>query len=176
MLLADSNYIDLSVIHQIFYQNIWYVIRMLGTSYILFYWLPIKLFPQEYTGGGIQKIVYNFVYMVSYIEVVFTFLIFIKIFSIVIFILVMLLTKLAFMKWYYKDSIGELFFKIRTVPMVWVMDLLDGSGELKDYFHFPFRKRCQSYLHGDFQKRDSFSQKIDLSLIRGFKSKNLRSF
>ena len=141
MLLADSNYIDLSVIHQIFYQNIWYVIRMLGTSYILFYWLPIKLFPQEYTGGGIQKIVYNFVYMVSYIEVVFTFLIFIKIFSIVIFILVMLLTKLAFMKWYYKDSIGELFFKIRTVPMVWVMDLLDGSGELKDYFHFPFRKR-----------------------------------
>jgi hypothetical protein len=131
MLPHDVYFIDLQLIDHIFSKNIWYIVKILMVSYLIFYWLPLKIFPQEYTGEGIQKVVFNFVYMVSYVEVVMTFLIFIKIFSILIFILVLIMTKLAFMKWYYKKDLKEIFFKMRFGLMTWFLDFLDKPAEMK---------------------------------------------
>jgi len=134
MLSPDVYFVDLNIIYQIFSQNIWYISKILITSYILFYWLPTKIFPQEFTGVGIQKIVYNFIFMVAYVEIVVTFLIFIKIFTLLLLILSFFLTKLAFLKWYYKKDIFVLLTTLRVSLMLRVLNFFDYPVKTKTEF------------------------------------------
>ena len=124
-------FIDLHVIHDIFVKNIWYLTRLLIVSYAIFYWLPVKLFPQEHTGSGVQKIVFNFVYMIAYVETVVTFMVFIKIFSLPLFFVVLILTKLAFLKWYYKKNIYQTINKLRIKTILFIFGAMDNVAALK---------------------------------------------
>jgi hypothetical protein len=134
VLSPDTYFIDVNIIYQIFVKNIWYLSRLLIVAYAIFYWLPIKIFPQEFTGKGVQKIVFNFTYMVAYVEVVVTFLVFIKAFSLLLFIFALILTKLAFLKWYYKKNIVEYLNNLRTSMMLMTLDMLDMPKEnLKNF-------------------------------------------
>jgi len=144
-------FIDLHVIHDIFLKNIWYLSRLLIVACAVFYWLPVKLFPQEHTGTGVQKIVFNFVYMVAYIEIVVTFMVFIKIFSLILFFVVLILTKLVFLKWYYKKNIYQTINKIRINIVVSVFGAMENPVALKI--------KLQSVLHKkilDFEKSITF--------------------
>ena len=131
MFSPDVYFIDLNIIYQIFSKNIWYIGKILVAAYILFYWLPTKIFPQEYTGRGMQKVVFNFLYMVAYVEVVVTFLIAIKVFTILLFFIVLILTKLAFLKWYYKKDISTYLNNLRTKLMLWALNIFDHPESLK---------------------------------------------
>ncbi len=123
-------FLDLDVIYQILIKNIWYIVKILILAYGMFYLLPTKLFPQEYTGEGMQKVVFNFVYMTAYIEIVVTFLIFIKAFSLLLFIFMLVLTKLAILKWHYKKDIFHIFVYIKVSAMVFFLHLLDNKKEV----------------------------------------------
>jgi len=135
MFSPDVYFIDINVIYQIFAKNIWYISKLLIVAYVLFYLLPIKIFPQKHTGIGVQKIVFNFIYMVAYIEVVVTFLVFIKIFSLLLFIFVLVATKLAFLKWYYKKNIILYINHLRVHIMLRILNLLDYPKSIKDGFY-----------------------------------------
>jgi hypothetical protein len=104
-------------------------------SALVFYYLPTKIFPQEYTGEGIQKIVFNFVYMIAYVEIVLTLLIFLKIFSIVLFIFVLILTKLLILKFIYKKDILQIMAELRMKSMFFFLDILDNPKEVKNNFN-----------------------------------------
>ncbi len=143
----DFYFVDLNIIYQIFSKNIWYIFKIFVVAYAAFYWLPTLIFPQEHTGNGVQKIVFNFVYMVAYIEVVVTFLIFIKIFSLIIFIFVLIATKLAFLKWYYKKNISLYLNRLRVSFMLWSLDVLENPKKLKIWAWEFFKKKVL-----DFQK------------------------
>ncbi|MCF6172806.1 MAG: hypothetical protein L3J44_03370 [Campylobacteraceae bacterium] len=131
MLTPDVYFIDVNIIYQIFTKNIWYISKILIVAYMLFYWLPVKIFPQEYTGQGVQKIVFNFIFMIAYVEVVVTFLIFIKIFTLLLFIFILIATKLAFLKWYYKKNIISLLNNLKVNIMLWILDFFDHPSSLK---------------------------------------------
>ncbi len=132
MFSPDVYFIDINIIYQIFAKNIWYISKILIVAYILFYWLPTKIFPQEYTGQGVQKIVFNFIFMTAYIEIVITFLIFIKIFTLLLFIFILIATKLAFLKWYYKKNITLLLNSSRVSMMLWFLNLLDNPKQQRE--------------------------------------------
>ncbi len=132
MFSPDVYFIDINIIYQIFAKNIWYISKILIIAYTLFYWLPTKIFPQEYTGQGIQKIVYNFIYMIAYVEVVVTFLIAIKIFTLLLFIFILIGTKLAFLKWYYKKNVTLLLSRLRVSMMLWILDFFDNPKNIRD--------------------------------------------
>jgi len=157
MLPQDVYFIDLNIIYQIFVKNIWYIARLLMVSYVLFYWTPSKIFPQEYTGRGMQKVVFNFIYMVAFIEVVVTFLIFIKVFSLFLFIIVLIATKLAFMKWFYKRNVIEYLNNLRINTMLWFLDLLDNPNDVKEagknYIHTKFIHFQQSITFYSIMKQ-----------------------
>lgn len=139
MFLPDASFIDLHVISTIFYKNIWYLIKLLLVAYVVFYYTPSKIFPQEHIKSGMQKIVFNFVYMTAYIEIVVPFLIFIKIFSLLLFILVIIATKFSFMHFYYKRDIFKIMNDLRINLMLKVLNILDKPNEFKQnllkYFH-----------------------------------------
>ena len=144
-------FIDLHVIHDIFLKNLWYLCRLLIVAYTVFYWLPVKLFPQEHTGVGVQKIVFNFVYMVAYVEVFVTFMVFVKIFSLILFFVVLVLTKLAFLKWYYKKDIYQ------TVNKRWINVVVSIFGAMEN--PVAVKIKLQNALHKkilDFEKLITF--------------------
>jgi len=132
MLSQSVYFVDINIISQIFTKNIWYLTKLLIMSYVMFYWVPLKIFPQEHTGRGMQKIVFNFVYMVSYVEIVITFLVFVKAFSIFLFLFVLVATKLSFLKWYYNLDIASILNYLRIDVMLWFFRLMDKTKEVKE--------------------------------------------
>ncbi len=118
-------YIDLSVLFQLYQNNIWYILKILIMGYVAFIWLPKLIFPQEHTGSGMQKVVYNAVFMITYIEIVIPSLVLMKIFSILIFAIALFATKLAFLKWYYKRSPLEYLVNLKKTILLWIFDTLD---------------------------------------------------
>ena len=102
--MSDSNiyFIDSNIIYQILQNNLWYLAKLLIMAYVVFYWLPVHIFPQTQAGKDIQKVIFNFIYMTVYIETVVPFLILIKAFSIALFIFTLIFTRLLVLKWYYK--------------------------------------------------------------------------
>ena len=125
-------FIDVNVAHEILIKNIWYIFKILLVGYFVFYWIPSKVFPQEHTGVGIQKVIYNLVYMVAFVETVVPFLIFIHIFSLFLFVIILLLVKIAFMKWYYKVNISHSANALKTNSMLFFLDAFDKPRELRD--------------------------------------------
>ena len=131
MLPQDVYFVDLGVVYTLFYKNMWYLVKLLLVAYFIFYYVPTKIFPQEHIKSGIQKLVFNFIYMTAYVEIVVAFLVFIKVFSLIFFLLVLLLTKFAFMKFYYKQDIYKIMNDIRIKLMLKTLDMLDNPKRFK---------------------------------------------
>jgi hypothetical protein len=122
--------LDFGVIDGIFWQNLYYLIKLLIVSAFLFYYLPSFLFPQNYKRYSVEKVVVNFVYMTVYVEVVVTFMIFMKIFSITLFIIVLFFTKFLFLKYYYKKEVIKILNSNRIKLMIFVLEFLDAPKNL----------------------------------------------
>jgi len=144
MLPQDLYFVDLNVVYTLLYNNIWYIIKLLLVSYMIFYYLPSKIFPQEHIKSGVQKVVFNFIYMTAYVEIVVTFLVFIKIFSLLLFLLVLFLTKLVFMKFYYKQNIFKILDDTRIKLMLKSLNFLDNPRS--------FKQNITNYMHDKIVK------------------------
>jgi len=142
MLPQDVYFVDLGVVYTLLYKNLWYLAKLLLVAYFIFYYLPSKIFPQEHIKSGIQKIVFNFIYMTAYVELVVAFLVFIKAFSLLFFLFVLFLTKLAFLKFYYKQDIFKIMNAIRIKVMLRTLDILDNPNG--------FKKQGQQYIRKKF--------------------------
>lgn len=141
MLPHDAYFIDLNIPYEILTANIWYLFKLCLVSYFLFYWLPSKVFPQEHMKNKIEKVVFNFIYMIAYIELVVTFLIFTKIFSLLFFILVLLMTKVLFLKFYYKKDIFVLINNLRIKIMLGMLNILDNPKAFKEDIFRAFKTK-----------------------------------
>jgi len=130
--MNDVYFVDLDFINSVFFQNLHYLIKMLIILSIFFYFLPNWLFPQPFKKFSIKKIIYNLVLMVAYVETFVTLLIFLKIFSLPLFFILLIVTKIAFLKFYYKQDIGNIIneFKIRSFSII--SDILDTPGIIKN--------------------------------------------
>ena len=121
--------LDFGIIDKIFWQNLYYLIKLLIVSAVLFYYIPSKIFPQSYKDYSVEKVVVNFVYMVFYVEIVVTFMIFVKIFSITLFIIVLFFTKFLFLKYYYKKDVIKYLNNKRIKVMFLVLEFLEAPRE-----------------------------------------------
>jgi len=130
--MNDVYFVDLDVIQTVFSQNFGYLIKMLVILPLFFYFLPSWLFPQPFKKFSVKKVVYNLVLMAAYIETFVTLLIFLKIFSLPLFAIVIVLTKLAFLKFYYKKEITSIFNELKIASFSLISDILDSPGYLKE--------------------------------------------
>jgi len=119
-------FVDETIIHKIIFQNSFSLIKLLLVTYILFYYLPKKIFPQPKTAFQIEIIVINMVYMISYIEIFVTLFVFLRVFSIPIFLILLVATKFFFIKFYDKKDPFEILANIKTSFMIQILDILDN--------------------------------------------------
>jgi len=123
--LLKDEYLDLEIIHKIIYLNIKNALLLFIIAYLLFLFLPRRLFPQRYAGAGIENIISNILYMLAYIEIVVPLMVFLKIFTLPSFLAVLFLTKLAFVKFYYKQDPKEYLLNLKSKILIVVYDFLD---------------------------------------------------
>ena len=119
-------FIDETIINEIFFQNSFALIKLLLVTYILFYYIPRKIFPQPKTSFQIEIIVINMIYMVSYVEIFITLFIYLKIFSIPMFLILLVATKFFFIKYYEKKDPFKILKDVKISFMIKTLDILDN--------------------------------------------------
>ncbi len=84
-------------------------LKLIVSAYLLFYWIPKKVLPQEYIDNPLDGIMFNIIHMVAVITLVFPLFIYIKTFGFLFLIIFFVLVKLFFLKFYYKKNISVHF-------------------------------------------------------------------
>lgn len=87
-------------------------LKLSVASYLLFFWIPGKIFPQDYIDNRLDRIMFNIIHMVAVITLIFPFFIYIKVFGIVFVIIFFITIKLLFIKFFYKRNIKIHFREI----------------------------------------------------------------
>ena len=80
-------------------------LKLIVSAFLLFFWIPRKVLPQEYIGNTLDRIMFNIIHMVAIITLVFPLFIYIKIFGFLFLIIFFISLKLFFLKIYYKKNV-----------------------------------------------------------------------
>ncbi|MFZ2889933.1 hypothetical protein [Sulfuricurvum sp.] len=93
---------------------------------LFFYWVPSKIFPQIGIKDWSDKVMFNVLYMLIYIEIMIPFMLLLGIYSFPLFLVVLVLTKLVMMKYYHKITLSIYFFKLHNHFMTTILNILDN--------------------------------------------------
>ena len=123
-------YIDYSILNHILWINIPAAFLLFVVAYLLFIFLPRRVFPQKYSGGGIENIISNILYMLVFIELSVPLLVLLKIFNIITFFFALFGLKLFFVRTVYKQSIGVYLINLKNSVLSNLYDFLDNYKEI----------------------------------------------
>jgi len=146
------------------------------SGYLLFFWIPNKVFPQDYIENKLDKIVFNIIHMVALITLVFPFFIYIKVFGFTFMIFFFIILKLIFIKYYQKHSISTYLKKLSNKTIYSTLRFLeDVNSPIKNFItskkerflSFVSKLDYQSTLCGTFTSF-LFIYSLFIRLYRGF--------
>lgn len=125
------DYIDFIALPWVFEVLIPEFIKLIFMMVLFFYWIPSKVFPQIGIRDSYDKVMFNILYMVLYIEIVIPLMLISKIYSFPLFILTLFMAKLLVMKFYQKIALRLYFIKLQNRIMITVLDMLDDFSGFK---------------------------------------------
>ncbi len=128
--MQRERFIDYSILYNVFSINLHGIVVLFSVAYILFIFLPRRIFPQHYAGAGIENIISNILYMLVFIELVVPLLVFIKLFNTFTFIASLIGAKLFFVKFYEKRSVKAYLLAKRIAIMVAIFHFFDNYREI----------------------------------------------
>jgi len=138
--------IDLKLSLEIFWLNFGMFLRLLVMSYIFFYVIPKRVFPQGiFPEQSIENKLYNIFMMIAYVELVVPLMILIKIYSLFLFLVTLFITKLLILKYYDKKEIWPWIENLYHGAFIKIMDFFDryDTGQLE--FKRPFKERLRKF-------------------------------
>jgi hypothetical protein len=100
-------------------------IKLLFLMPLFFYWIPSRVFPQIGMRDGYDKIMFNILYMLLFIETVVPLMLVFGIFSFPLFVVIIIFTKILFMKFYEKIALRLYFINFQNKMMITALDILD---------------------------------------------------
>ncbi len=139
-------FLDLTILSDITRINITHTLLLFGAAFVVFYLLPRWLFPQRYAGAGMEQTISNILYMLAYIELFIPLFVFLKVFNIPFFIAFIILTKLFFIKFFYKEPILPTLKTLKHRLLIDLFDFFDDPrGRLREW-RKRIRRRFYLYL------------------------------
>lgn len=126
--------IDYDLINEALRINSIGLLKLIVVSFFIFYWIPSKIFPQDFMRDGLDKVLYNALYSLSFSILVIPPLIFFKIFSIAIYIFALLGVKILFIVYYEKRNLWVVLSDLNKKIMISIFDFFDNNGKFwKEY-------------------------------------------
>ena len=124
-------------------------IKLLVSAYLLFYWIPKRVLPQEYIDNPLDRVMFNIIHMVAIITLLFPLFIYLRIFGFLFLIIFFVLLRLSFLKFYYKEEILPHFRTIYIDLITRILRDLENPGS--------FVARIKTYLA---RKKDALKSQI----------------
>ncbi len=99
--------------------------KLVIMSSVFFHWIPRYIFPQYLIKDKLDSVLFNILFMLVFILTVIPFLLFLHIFSLPLFLLLLLMTKGGFLYYFQKRNyLDELIHSFRML-LVYVLDFID---------------------------------------------------
>lgn len=131
--------------HEIIKLQIVSTVKLTVASYLLFFWVPKRVFPQEYIDNSLDRVMFNIIHMVALITLLFPFFVYIKIFGFIFLIIFFIALKLLFLKFYYRKNLHEHARKLYVNFILETLRILENPGShlrgLKERFSLKIRDR-----------------------------------
>jgi hypothetical protein len=103
-------------------------LKLLISAYLLFFWIPGKIFPQDYIDNQLDRIMFNIIHMAAIITLVFPLFIYIKVFGIVFVIIFFIFIKILFIKYFYRKNVIQHFREIYLNVITSSLQFLENPG------------------------------------------------
>lgn len=119
-------------------------LKLAIATYLLFFWIPRKIFPQHYIDNPLDRIMFNIIHMVAIITLLFPLFIYMKIFGVLFVIIFFVLIKLFFLKFFYKKNIvthfREIYLNLITTSLIFLDNPEISVKEILKKFHANVQK------------------------------------
>ncbi len=142
-------FVDLKLASETFWLNFGMFLRLAVMMIIFFYYIPRLIFPQNlFPKRSAENILYNIFMMTAVIETVIPLLIFLKIYSLALFLIVLFLIRLGFLKFYEKKEVIPWINQLYQKAFIAIMDFfdrldagtLDFKRPIKDKIDYALRR------------------------------------
>ncbi len=111
-------------------------IKLLVSAYLLFYWIPKRVLPQEYIDNPLDRVMFNIIHMVAIITLLFPLFVYLRIFGFLFIVIFFVALRLLFLRFYYKKNLHD---HLRSVYIAMVTETLKLLEKPDTYFKL-FRK------------------------------------
>jgi hypothetical protein len=111
-------------------------IKLLVSAYLLFYWIPKRVLPQEYIDNPLDRVMFNIIHAVAIITLLFPLFVYIRIFGFLFIVMFFVALRLLFLRFYYRKNVYD---HLRSVYIVLVTETLKFLERPGAYFTL-FRK------------------------------------
>jgi len=144
--MPEHIFIDWELVGKIVPITLSNAILLFIVAIAFFIYLPRIIFPQRYSGGGLENIISNILYMLVYIELVVPLMVFLKIFSLTTFLTSLLITKLLFFRFYYKRSLKEFLSYNYNQILIKIFDFFDEREKHLERLRRKFQEAFERYV------------------------------
>ncbi|MEI6206170.1 MAG: hypothetical protein WCP20_05270 [Desulfuromonadales bacterium] len=103
-------------------------LKLLLSAYLFFFWIPKRVFPQEYINSRLDQVIFNIIHMVAIITLVFPLFIYAKVFDFLFLSIFFVGTKLLFVKFYYKKPVIQYFRSMYHKTIIGTMRFIEQPG------------------------------------------------
>jgi len=137
--------INTAIMSDIFQISIWNFFKLSIMSSIFFYWVPQYIFPQYMVKDKLDKVIFNILYMLTFVLFTIPILVQFHVFSFPLFLLLLLLLKSILLYHFEKiNYIDELVSSFRSL-LIKILDFIDNF-----YLSFKRRKKIAPTYHLTF--------------------------
>ncbi len=144
--------INTAILSDVFIISLWNFFKLALMSSIFFYWIPRRIFPQTMIYNTLDRIMFNIIYMVGFIMATMPALIYLHIFSLPLFLLLLILLKAFFVRYIDKQSFFDRLVDRLRGLLIKTLDMIDNfytlwkSPSVKHSFHLFEKFENVSYV------------------------------
>jgi hypothetical protein len=121
--------IDTAIMGDVFQTSIWNFFKLSLMNVLFFYWIPKRVFPQFMILDRLDRVMFNIIYMLGFILLSIPILVQLHLFSLPLFLLLLLLLKVFFLYHFEKRNfLNETIDSLRNL-LIKILDFIDNFYE-----------------------------------------------
>jgi hypothetical protein len=123
--------------------RIFSTLRLLFAGYLMFFWIPRRILPQEYLEDRLDGVMFNIIHMTAIFTILFPLFVYLRFFGFPFLVIFFFCVRLIFLKFWYKRELGRyLKDDVYHRAVISILELLEDFKSFID----SFRKRRERLL------------------------------
>jgi hypothetical protein len=121
-------------------------VRLLIASYLLFFWLPRKVFPQDYLDDPLDRTMFNIIHMAAIITVLFPLFVYLKVFGFPFLILFFIGLRILIIRYYERKNVREHFLSLYRTRLEMTLKILEKPRAYRRVLRMRFSRTVRRLI------------------------------